>query len=132
MHPNIRELKIEESDNVINVSFYEDTQELLCAVDVLITDYSSIMFDMLFLNRPVFLYASDIKDYTKDRNFNFQFMDLPFLLAENEVELRQNIKNFNKTIYIKKLNKFKDSLGLVENEQASINLAKKILKIIGE
>lgn len=132
LHPNIRELKIEESDNVINVSFYEDTQELLCAVDVLITDYSSIMFDMLFLNRPVFLYASDVKDYTKDRNFNFQFAELPFLLAENEEELKQNIKNFDETIYIEKLNKFKDALGLVENEQASIKLAKKILKIIGE
>ncbi|POD85066.1 CDP-glycerol glycerophosphotransferase [Lactiplantibacillus plantarum subsp. plantarum] len=39
--------------NIINVSNYPSVQELMIASDMLITDYSSIMFDYLDTNKPI-------------------------------------------------------------------------------
>lgn len=51
----------------IDVSDYEDMQELLCIADVLITDYSSSMWDFSFTGNPCFIFAPDIYDYEKSR-----------------------------------------------------------------
>jgi CDP-glycerol glycerophosphotransferase len=50
---------------VIDVSRIPDTPELLLAADVLITDYSSVMFDFAITRRPILLFAYDI-DYYRD------------------------------------------------------------------
>lgn len=48
---------------VIDVSRVIDTALVMAAADVLVTDYSSIMFDYLCLDRPVVLYTYDLEDY---------------------------------------------------------------------
>jgi CDP-glycerol glycerophosphotransferase len=130
LHPNIKELKVDLPEYVINTSFYEDAQELLCAADILITDYSGIMFDMMLLDKPVFIYANDISEYKRDRNFKFDFEELPFCYAENDLEFIKNIENFSEEIYWNDLKKFKEKLFLYENGTASIKVAKKILEIM--
>lgn len=52
-----------------------DIAELYLAADILITDYSSVMFDFSILNRPMVFYAYDIGKY-KDtiRGFYFDFI----------------------------------------------------------
>lgn len=132
LHPNIKELKLELPDYVMNVSFYEDSSELLCAADILITDYSSIMFDMMLIDKPIFIYADDINEYNKDRSFKFKFEELPFSCSENDDQLCDNIYNFDRFIYKEKVNLFKSRLGLYENGIASVKVASKILKLINE
>ena len=63
-------------DFVRNASCYESIQELLVASDILITDYSSTMFEFALLKKPCFLYTPDAKSY--DRGFYFPIEDLPF------------------------------------------------------
>lgn len=128
LHPNIRDTKLNLPKNVINASFYEDSQELLCAADILITDYSSIMFDMMLLEKPVFIYATDMDDYAKDRNFEFTFDELPFLYAQNDNELMKNIFDFNEKNYKYNLKDFQRKVGLSETGKASINVSKIILE----
>src|SRR5690606_26857582 len=48
-------------ENVINASEYEDIQELYLISDVLITDYSSVMFDYALLGRPMIFYCYDLE-----------------------------------------------------------------------
>jgi len=48
-----------------------DTNELLAVVDVLITDYSSIFYDYLPLNRPVIFYTPDYDAYEAERGLYF-------------------------------------------------------------
>ena len=48
---------------VLDVTSYADTQELLLVTDVLMTDYSSIMFDFAALDRPVVLFTYDLDHY---------------------------------------------------------------------
>ncbi|MCP9969860.1 bifunctional glycosyltransferase/CDP-glycerol:glycerophosphate glycerophosphotransferase [Actinomadura madurae] len=47
----------------IDVSRYPDMAELYMAADVLITDYSSAMFDYAVLGRPIILYTYDLEWY---------------------------------------------------------------------
>ncbi|TYO74311.1 CDP-glycerol glycerophosphotransferase family protein [Rossellomorea marisflavi] len=48
---------------VIDVSGYDDAVELMCASDVLITDYSSIVFDWYCSRKPVIYYVPDYEHY---------------------------------------------------------------------
>lgn len=48
---------------VINVSAWDDAIELMCAADVLITDYSSIIFDWYCSRKPVIYFVPDLEDY---------------------------------------------------------------------
>jgi len=47
----------------INVSNYPSIEELYSISDVLITDYSSVMFDFAYLKRPMIFYAYDLEKY---------------------------------------------------------------------
>lgn len=53
--------------SVIDVSTYPQINELYLAADVLITDYSSMMFDFSVTGRPMLFYAPDIEEYTDPR-----------------------------------------------------------------
>ena len=45
--------------------------------DVLITDYSSIFFDYLLLDRPIIHFAADLDSYRfRDRGFSYRFEDV--------------------------------------------------------
>ena len=97
-------------------------QELLCASDMLITDYSSSMFDMGMLKRPCILYATDAEAY--DRGFYFNLRELPFPLAENEEQLLATIEAFDSAAYTTRLNTFfTERVGLKEDGHASEALA---------
>ena len=48
-------------------------EELLLAADILITDYSSIIFDYSLLNKPIAFFAHDYESYLKERDFYYSF-----------------------------------------------------------
>ncbi len=50
-----------------DVSSYPDMQELLCAADMLITDYSSCMWDYALTGKPCLLYVPDVDEYIRNR-----------------------------------------------------------------
>jgi CDP-ribitol ribitolphosphotransferase len=50
-----------------------DVNDLLFAVDLLITDYSSIVFEFSTLGRPMLFYAYDLDDYVGSRDFYIPF-----------------------------------------------------------
>lgn len=56
-----------DGEFVRNVSAYPALNHLLLASDVLISDYSSIIFDYSILNRPIVIYAYDYEIYKQKR-----------------------------------------------------------------
>ena len=93
-------------------------QGLLCITDMLITDYSSSMFDIGMLRKPCVLYATDIEKY--NRGYYFRFDEMPFPLARNEKELFERIKEFNMETYLMNLDRFyEEKIGMVENGTSS-------------
>jgi CDP-glycerol glycerophosphotransferase len=55
------------SDAVIDVSTYPQINELFMVADLLITDYSSMMFDYSVTGQPMLFYTPDIEEYTDPR-----------------------------------------------------------------
>jgi CDP-glycerol glycerophosphotransferase len=61
-------------DAAINVSDYPDIRELYLAADVLITDYSSAMFDFAITGKPMLFFTYDLEFYRDEmRGFYFDF-----------------------------------------------------------
>jgi CDP-glycerol glycerophosphotransferase len=61
---------------VLDVSQYPDGTELMLAADVLVTDYSSMMFDFANTGRPMLFYTHDLHAYRDEiRGFYFDFVD---------------------------------------------------------
>lgn len=73
---------------VVDVSTHHDVTELLTLADALITDYSSIMFDYVLLDRPVVLFAPDLDAYAIARGSYFDLREkAPGPVVETEDEL---------------------------------------------
>lgn len=135
LHPNnLQDAKsfIQYTDKIINASEYDVMQELLVASDVLVTDYSSCMFDFVTNGKPCFLYASDIARYKEERDNYYELEDLPFPVATNEQELKEVITTFNADKYKKELNNLFEEVGLKETGHASEIAADYILKWMKE
>ncbi len=60
--------------NLLDVSRYQDLRELLLAADVLLTDYSSVMFDFAITGKPILFHVYDLPRYRDElRGFYFDF-----------------------------------------------------------
>jgi len=135
LHPNnIADAEgfIQYTDKIINATNYSIMQELLVAADVLITDYSSCMFDFVTTGKKCFIYASDLERYNHERGNYFRMDELPFPLAQNNDELEKNIKNFNQDKYAVDLEKLFNLVGLNETGHASEKVADYIEKWMDE
>ncbi len=111
--------KLINEEYVIDVSEYDDMQELICISNILITDYSSCMWDMLLTRKPCFIYAQDIERYTRCNGFYVPPSAWPFLIAKNNEELEHNIMHFKDDIYREKIKMHCKDLGCFENGNAT-------------
>ncbi|MCI8774081.1 MAG: hypothetical protein HFI50_09175 [Lachnospiraceae bacterium] len=117
-HPGLRKYSEQVclTDRVINVSLYPDGEEFVAASDILVSDYSSIMFEPAYVKKPVFLYATDIDEYLEnDYDLLLDIRSLPFSLAENNEELIGAIRAFDQEEYQKRLDQFLSGYRLRED-----------------
>lgn len=121
LHPN---LQYKSNDFIsifpqgtINASDYPDMQELLYSADLLITDYSSSMFDFMYSYKPVLLYIPDKESY--DRGFYFNIEDLPFMVSYNNNEITNNLALFDSQNYSIQIQSFLRVIGDVESGKAA-------------
>jgi CDP-glycerol glycerophosphotransferase len=132
LHPNITELADDfKYDNIFyNASHYSDMQELLAITDVLITDYSSSMFDMALKNKICLLYAPDLDKYiNNDRGLYFDYRKLPFHSATSLDELKHNIRKFDVAKYKSNIESFHRQIGIYEDGSASRRIVDRILEM---
>jgi CDP-ribitol ribitolphosphotransferase len=76
LHPFIRRDLAIDADLagfVVDVSDHPDINALLLAADVLVTDYSSVIFEYALLGRPMVFFAPDLEAYERERGFYFDF-----------------------------------------------------------
>lgn len=73
---------------VIDVSDYDDINDLFIISDILITDYSSVFFDYANLNRPMIFYLYDFEEYKNNmRDFYFGTAMLPGVTVHEQSKL---------------------------------------------
>lgn len=75
------------SDNDLTVN------DILNAADLMITDYSSLGIEFVFLNKPVIYLTNDVEEYRKNRGFTFDNIDfwMPGHQVKNINELKSGI-----------------------------------------
>lgn len=76
MHHFVREpvpIPSEYADRLIDLRAYPDTNDLLHLTDVLITDYSSVIYEFALLDRPMLFFAYDKDVYAATRGFHRDF-----------------------------------------------------------
>jgi CDP-glycerol glycerophosphotransferase len=132
LHPLVSGLSdfLDYSSRVINATHYRDIYELMAAGDVLITDYSNIMFEFSFMKKPVFLYATDVTRYEKERGFYFKYDSLPYERSLTQGELFNNINNYREDLYLSKTKAFFENLELYESGNASEQVVDRIIHVI--
>lgn len=126
LHPN---LNAEVSDDYcIPMSRYPDMQELLMACDLLITDYSSSMFDMAVAGKKCALYVPDLENYmANERGLYFDIQRLPFPRAENMQALCACVANFEG--YEQRCQEFLKEIRSFEDGNAAAAVAQRIERI---
>lgn len=65
------------ASHVLDVSSHPSIEELCLAADVLVTDYSALMFDYAVLDRPIVIHAPDWEDYRRLRGTYFDLLAEP-------------------------------------------------------
>lgn len=127
LHPHLINANTEnimKQGFTMDVSLYDDISELLLITDILITDYSSVMFDFSLTKKPVFLFTTDQEEYQeKDFGFYFNLTSLPFPIAENNDILNKNIRNFDNKSYQIKIDDFYKKIDSYEKGYASEKMA---------
>lgn len=118
----------DEHSDVLSATNYPDMQELLYAADVLITDYSSSIWDFSLMFKPVFLYCPDLKHYTDERDFYIPIEEWPFILCKNQQELTQNIEKYDDASYREKVEEHHKRLGNFESGHATEIICDRICK----
>lgn len=133
LHPTM-EHKAKEmsySKHILNASSYGDIQELLVVSDVLISDYSSVISEFALTGRPIFLYATDIKEYRVERDFYIDYYSMPFPIAESNEELEQKVLDFNEKTYKEDVLCYLNKVGMLEKGEASAKVVDYITSSTG-
>ena len=111
MHPFIQNTYPEALDSsfYLDLTHEREINDLLLITDILITDYSSVIFEASLLNIHTLFYAYDLLEYTEARDFFYPYEEYTFgPVVYNEEELvnailhshinEEKLKLFAKTI----------------------------------
>jgi Putative glycosyl/glycerophosphate transferases involved in teichoic acid biosynthesis TagF/TagB/EpsJ/RodC len=80
-------------DFYYDLSEFRDINDLLLVTDVLITDYSSVIFDYVLLDKPIVYFTYDLDEYANGRGMYYPFKDYVFgAVAETSSEMVKAIK----------------------------------------
>ena len=120
-------------DFIIECNEMWDIQELYLISDILITDYSSVMFDYALLNRPMLFFTYDLEFYKDNlRDFYFDINTVPGPLLETTEELVNFIKNNAKEEYFEKYGVKYQAFKEKYNEFDDGNASKSVINILND
>lgn len=96
MHPWVSDpvpIESKFQDRLFDFSNYKDINELFYITDILITDYSSSMYEYALMNKPMLAYAYDKIQYSLTRGFHRSYdNNVPGKVCENFPDLLKALK----------------------------------------
>jgi CDP-glycerol glycerophosphotransferase len=125
-------LRAVEHPAVRDVSFHPDIAELYLAADVLVTDYSSTMFDFAVTGRPQLFYTYDLDHYRDvQRGFYFDFAPVaPGPLIETTPALIAALRTLPSVSseYAERYSRFRERFCHLEDGHASDRVIDRLLR----
>ena len=109
----------EYPDDVIDVSNWEDMQEILCCTDILITDYSSVIWDYSLTKRPCLLFLPDLKEYSTERGLTSDPCTWPGIVCTSMDQLYNSLISINESECKEKADQYLKMTGSYEDGSAS-------------
>ena len=106
----------------IDVTNYKNVAELYLAADVLVTDYSSSMFDFSVTGKPMIFLTPDFDDYVAKRGFYFDFEQLaPGPILRDSSFLRKALESIDsqKVQYAERYQAWQQKFNKLEDGLAS-------------
>lgn len=116
-------------EGTLDLTDYEDMQELLLAADAMINDFSSSMWDFMLTGKPCFTFATDLKHYVETTEVYTPVSEWPFPQSTNNDELEKTILEFDSEEYQKKCDAHYKTLGGCETGKATKIVCEQIYKI---
>lgn len=98
-------------ENCVNASAYSDIQELMCAAEIIISDYSSCAADYALQRKIGFLFTPDLKEYESVHPYSMAPTAWPYQTANSNRELIQNILTYDEDKGSQKLEGFLREIG---------------------
>lgn len=128
LHFKDRKRNFVSSEYIKDASCYGDMQELLPAIDIGMTDYSSWAYDYILTRRPMFFYAPDSEEYNQTRGMYYSLESTGFPLAYNNLELINAIESFCDETYQEKVTAFLNEKGCYETGTACKQIVDKLIE----
>lgn len=98
-----------EDTFVFDATKYVSIENALCAADLVITDYSSLIFEYALLERPMMFYAYDLESYEESRSFYFPYESfVPGKVVRNTQEIIDEIRHLETDFDVEKVRRFRD------------------------
>lgn len=87
LHPLLKDASLCKDRRVYNMNGY-DLHELFCVADILVSDFSSVIFDFSLLQKPIYYYVPDLEQYMDERGCFVDYAQLTKdCLASDETQL---------------------------------------------
>lgn len=80
-HPHMKKPVIAETESNV------PTERIFACADLLITDYSSVIYEYALFKKPILIFAPDLEDYKSQRGFYLDIEDLPAKIVKDSEEL---------------------------------------------
>lgn len=95
MHPFIKHQSLALDPHFfLDLSSQREINDLLFITDILITDYSSVIFEASLLNIPTVFFAYDLEKYISERDFFYPYTEYTYgPVVKNEEELIGALKH---------------------------------------
>jgi CDP-glycerol glycerophosphotransferase len=118
-------------DFIYNIGADTDIAHLYLVSDMLITDYSSVMFDYSILNRPMFFFMYDLETYRDElRGFYPGILDgIPGPISKTTRDLIKDIEEYDHSVYEEKYRTFRDKFNKYDDGHASQRIVERILEL---
>lgn len=91
-HPLITNSRYQDNDNIIYMQ-EESIKKVFAVTDVLVSDYSAIIYDYLVTQKPLIAYVPDLKEYSLTPGIIFDYeQEFPGAIVKNDKDLVNEIK----------------------------------------
>lgn len=113
---------------VLDVSGVEEINDLYLASDLMVTDYSSTMFDYANLRRPILFYMYDLEQYRDHlRGFYFDLSELPGSILTREEQLAPAILETEQFVWTPEWEAFRRRFAPLDDGQAARRVTETVI-----